>query len=395
MRSIGRSKSGELSVFPHSIQLLAPCLHLLPADHYGLKDSEVRFRQRYLDMIMNDKVVNTFFTRSKIIKFVRSFLDSKNFLEVETPMLNMIPGGASARPFITHHNNLNMNLYMRIAPELYLKRCVIGGIQRVYELGKSFRNEGIDHHHNPEFTTCEAYAAYWDYNNWMSTTEDMVSSMVKEIHGSYQLAYREHQDKDPKIIDFTPPYKRLPFVAGLEHATKEKFPDDLTTTEANEFLIGLIRKYLDHFTTAAHICIYHIKCGPPLTNHRLLDKLCEHFLEPQCVNPTFIVDHPEVMSPLAKSHRTMAGLTERFELFVNGVELCNAYTELNEPTTQRQRFLLQEKDRLEKDEEAQPLDESYCVALEYGLPPTAGWSIGVDRMAMFLTASPIIKASLK
>jgi len=376
----GKSKTGELSIFPHTLQLLSPCLHYLPTDWYGLKDQETRFRQRYLDLILNDNVRNKFIVRTKIVKYVRNFLDSRNFMEVETPMLNMVAGGASAKPFTTHHNDLNMELFMRIAPELFLKQCVIGGLDRVYELGKSFRNEGIDQRHNPEFTTCEAYAAYFDYHDWMKMTEEMISGMVKEITGDYKITFHpEGSDKQGKVIDFTPPWRRIPMIAGLEEATGEKFPADLTSPEAHQFLVRMIEKH-------------NVKCNPPQTIARLLDKLAERFLEVQCTNPTFLIDHPEVMSPLAKGHRSTPGLTERFELFVDGMELCNSYTELNDPIVQRDRFMSQEKERqTSNDEEAQRLDEPFCVALEYGLPPTGGWGFGIDRMTMFLSDSYTIK----
>lgn len=412
----GKSRMGELSIFPKSFEVLSPCLHMMPRqrtqervkdDHaqekesegdkivgvccpgqarnpekYVLKDQETRYRQRYLDLMVNSEVRNIFITRSRIISYVRRFLDRLNFLEVETPMMNMIAGGAAARPFVTFHKELNMTLYMRIAPELYLKQLIVGGLDRVYEIGKQFRNEGIDLTHNPEFTTCEFYMAYADYNDLMKLTEQMLSGMVKELTGGYKIKYHANGvDKDPIEIDFTPPFKRIDMIEGLEEVAGLNIPKDLSSDEAVKYLIAACEKF-------------DVKCPPPLTTSRLLDKLVGYFLEEMCVNPSFIINHPQIMSPLAKWHRDRPELTERFELFVNKHELCNAYTELNDPVVQRQRFADQLKDRQSGDDEAMALDETFCTALEYGLPPTGGWGLGIDRLAMILTDSQNIKEVL-
>ncbi|WKA02791.1 hypothetical protein VitviT2T_020945 [Vitis vinifera] len=404
----GKTKRGELSIFPKSFVVLSHCLHMMPRQKAGpgsdnanvkktdvwvpgstrnpetyiLKDQETRYRQRYLDLMLNMEVRQIFKTRAKIISYIRSFLDNLDFLEVETPMMNMIPGGAAARPFVTHHNDLNMKLYMRIAPELYLKELVVGGLDRVYEIGKQFRNEGIDLTHNPEFTTCEFYMAFADYNDVMELTEKMLSGMVKELTGGYKIKYHANGlDKDPIEIDFTPPFRRIDMIEDLEKMADLSIPKDLSSDEANKYLVDACLKF-------------DIKCPPPQTTARLLDKLVGHFLEEACVNPTFIINHPEIMSPLAKWHRSKQSLTERFELFVNKHELCNAYTELNDPVVQRQRFAEQLKDRQSGDDEAMALDETFCMALEYGLPPTGGWGLGIDRLTMMLTDSQNIKEVL-
>eukprot|EP00199_Chlamydomonas_sp_CCMP681_P000308 CAMPEP_0119109168 /NCGR_PEP_ID=MMETSP1180-20130426/17500_1 /TAXON_ID=3052 ORGANISM="Chlamydomonas cf sp, Strain CCMP681" /NCGR_SAMPLE_ID=MMETSP1180 /ASSEMBLY_ACC=CAM_ASM_000741 /LENGTH=584 /DNA_ID=CAMNT_0007094885 /DNA_START=168 /DNA_END=1922 /DNA_ORIENTATION=+ len=378
----GKSKKGELSIFPKAFQVLSPCLHMPPKAHYGLKDQETRYRQRYLDLICNPEVRGIFYTRAKVIQFVRRFLDDRGFLEVETPMMNLIPGGATAKPFVTHHNDLKQDMYMRIAPELFLKQLVVGGIERVYEMGRQFRNEGIDLTHNPEFTTVEFYMAYADYNDLMEMTEQMISEMVMAIKGSHKIQYHANgHDQPPVEIDFTPPWRRISMVSGLEEKLGIKFPADLMGPEARKML--------------AEQCIKHnVNCPSPQTPARLLDKLVGEFLEEQCTSPTFICDHPQLMSPLAKWHRTLPGMTERFELFINKREVCNSYTELNDPIKQRELFQDQSAAKAEGDDEAMFVDEDFCTALEYGLPPTGGWGMGIDRLTMMLTDTINIKEVL-
>ncbi|KAK5781851.1 hypothetical protein RI543_000680 [Arxiozyma heterogenica] len=375
---------GEISVFVTRIQLLTPCLHMLPADHFGFKDQETRYRKRYLDLIMNKDARGRFITRSKIIRYIRKFLDDRDFIEVETPMMNVIAGGATAKPFITHHNDLDMDMYMRIAPELFLKELVVGGMDRVYEIGRQFRNEGIDMTHNPEFTTCEFYQAYADVYDLMDMTELLFSEMVKEITGSYVIKYHPdpHDPTKELELNFARPWKRINMIEELEKVFDVKFPpgDQLHTKETGEFLKSLLIKH-------------KLDCPPPLTNARMLDKLVGE-LEDSCINPTFIFGHPQMMSPLAKYSRDMPGLCERFEVFVATKEICNAYTELNDPFDQRARFEEQANQKSQGDDEAQLIDETFCNALEYGLPPTGGWGCGIDRLAMFLTDSNTIREVL-
>lgn len=380
-----RGGDGEISIFIENVILLSPCLRMMPTEHFGFKDVEARYRQRYLDLMINNSTRDIFVTRSKIISYMRRYLDNRDFVEVETPMMNLIAGGATAKPFITHHNDLNMDLYMRIAPELFLKELIVGGMQRVYEIGRQFRNEGIDMTHNPEFTTCEFYQAYADVYDLMDMTEDMISEMVKEITGSYKIQYHPEGKESDKVweLDFSRPWKRIPIIPTLEEKLGVTFPpgDQLHTEETNKFLREQLAKH-------------KIDCAAPLTNARMLDKLIGEYLEDNCFNPTFLFGHPQMMSPLAKYDRNDPGLCERFEVFVGTKEIVNAYTELNDPFDQRARFEEQARQKDAGDDEAQMIDETFCQALEYGLPPTGGWGSGIDRLVMFLTDSNTIKEVL-
>ncbi|ELQ73974.1 Lysyl-tRNA synthetase (class II) [Trachipleistophora hominis] len=378
--NVGCSNTGELSVFAHNIEVLAPCVRTLPVEYFGIKDSELIYRNRYLDLLMNEESRNRFITRTRIIQFLRRFLDERQFLEVETPMMNLIPGGAAANPFITHHNELKMDLYLRISPELYLKKLVVGGMDRVYEIGRVFRNEGIDLTHNPEFTMCEFYMAYADYNDLITMTEELLHEMVKFVKKSVKVEYHpmKRECRPEKVeIDFSRPFRRIDMLEELSAKLG---------MELNGENLELKEKEL------VEICEKNgIKIDEPRTLSRVLDKLVGHFIEPECINPTFITNHPIVMSPLAKKHRSKPGLTERFELFINGKEIVNAYTELNDPFDQRERFQKQVEEHDAGDNEAMLMDESFCVAMEYGLAPTAGWGIGLDRLTMFLTNAANIK----
>jgi len=379
---IEKGEEGELSVFATEVVLLAPCLHQLPDEYYGFKDQEQRYRKRYLDLMMNPTVFNTFRTRTKIIKYVKNYLDNAGFEEVETPILNMIAGGATAKPFTSHLNDYNMDVFLRIAPELPLKMLIVGGYDKVYEIGRLFRNEGADLTHNPEFTTCEFYEAYADYEDLMTRTEELVSGMVKHLTGGYTTEFT-NQHGEKYNVNWEAPWRRVSMIPALEEATGEKFPaaDDLHTDETREFLKGVCKKM-------------KVNCPEPQTTARMLDKLTGEFIEETAVNPTFIIEHPKIMSPLAKDHRSKPGLTERFEAFVCKKEIANAYTELNQPFEQRLRFEEQARQKDQGDEEAQSIDETFLNALEHALPPTAGWGLGIDRLVMFLTNNYSIREVL-
>ena len=378
---IGRSKTGELSVQPTMVQLLSPCLHMLPkdvekegAEHKEvLTDKETRYRQRYLDLIVNQKPKQIFITRSKTISMLRQELGKRDFLEVETPTLNLIPGGATAKPFETYHNELHSKMFLRIAPELYLKQCIVGGLDRVFEIGKNFRNEGIDLTHNPEFTSCELYWAYADYHDLIKMTEELLCAIVFKIKGSYKFDIINDEGKTI-TIDFSPPWKKISMMEELGKVLNVTIPEDLSSPEARQFFDDL--------------CVKHkIACSEPRSTSRLIDKLVGEKIEPLCSNPTFLIEQPQIMCPLAKYHRSKPGLTERFELFINQKEFVNAYTELNDPFVQLEQFELQAKAKESGDDEACPVDEEFVKCLEHALPPTAGWGLGIDRLVMLLTNS--------
>jgi lysyl-tRNA synthetase class 2 len=357
-----RTNTGELTVEVKEWVLLAKSLHPLPEKWHGLKDVEVRYRQRYLDLIANEHARRVFFLRSRLISEIRKFLDSKGFLEVETPILQPIASGANAKPFITYHNYLEQNLYLRIAPELYLKRLIVGGINRVYELGKNFRNEGVDTTHNPEFTMLEFYCAYWDYKDLMVFTEELFSYLLNQLVGGLKITYQG------KELDFTPPFKRYRYFELLEEKTgkdKDFFLKDVEGLRKLAKEIGVPK-------------------AETLTHAKLIDKVFDLLVEDELWGPCFVIDFPKLLSPLAKTHREDPDLVERFELFVAGKEIANAYTELNDPMEQKERFLEQLKEKEMGDEEAMAMDEDFIRALEYGMPPTAGEGIGIDRLVMLL-----------
>jgi lysyl-tRNA synthetase class 2 len=363
-----RTKTGELTVQVESLVLLAKSLRPLPDKWHGLSDVEVRYRQRYVDLIANPPVVELFQRRARIIAEIRRFFDARAFLEVETPMMQSIPGGAAARPFVTHHNALGLDLYLRIAPELHLKRCVVGGLERVYEINRNFRNEGVSTQHNPEFTMLEFYQAYADYRDLMALTEELIPQVVRAVCGSETITYQG------KLISFTPPWPRL------------------TVEEALVKLGGLSPQEVgseERLRAASRVSGIPVK--PAWGWAKLLAELFEARAEGQLIQPTFVTDFPAELSPLAKARPDDPRYAQRFELFVAGLEVANAYTELNDPREQRRRLEAQARARAAGDEEAHFLDEDFLRALEYGLPPTAGEGIGIDRLVMLLTDAPSIR----
>ncbi|MEZ0323163.1 MAG: lysine--tRNA ligase [Hydrogenothermaceae bacterium] len=363
-----RTMTGELTVDASEVVILSKSLRPLPEKWHGLKDVEHRYRYRYLDLIANKKSRDIFKIRSKAIKSLREFLENRGFIEVETPILQPVASGAMAKPFVTYHNALDMNLFLRIAPELYLKMLVVGGFNRVFEIGRNFRNEGIDTTHNPEFTMVEFYAAYLDYNDLMVLTEELFRKILLDTVGTLKIKWEGVE------LDFEKPFRKVKFFDALKEKTgKEK-----------EF-------FLDETKARAFAKEVGIPKAETLTHSKLLDKLFEHFIEEDLVQPTFVIDFPKVLSPLAKTHREDPDLVERFELIINKQEVANAYTELNDPIDQRERFIQQIREKEMGDEEAMDIDETFLTALEYGLPPTAGEGIGIDRLVMMLTDSDSIR----
>ena len=363
-----RTRTGEPTVEVASFSLIAKSLSPLPDKFHGLTDVEARYRQRYLDLIVNQDVRELFIQRARIVSAVREYLDSNGFLEVETPILQPIYGGAAARPFITHHNQLDQDLYLRISFELYLKRLIVGGYERVYELGRDFRNEGVSHKHNPEFTQVEFYEAYADYRDIMRRAEEMIAFVAQRVLGSLHLVYGGQE------IDLTPPWRRR----DLLQAIREESGIDITALPDTESL---------------HRAIIAIggRPEPKPTRGKLIDYLIGTYVEPKLIQPTFLVDYPIDISPLAKRKPGSTDVVERFEGFVAGMELCNAFTELNDPMDQMDRFLAQGRDFEAGDEEAQRMDEDFLRALSYGMPPTGGFGMGIDRLTMLLTDRPSIR----
>lgn len=364
-----KTRRGELTIFLEDFTFLAKALRTPPEKYHGLKDVEMRYRQRYVDLLSNPQVRNTFVLRSKIISAVRNFMESKNFIEVETPSMSVLAGGANARPFITHHNALDMELFFRIATELYLKRLIVGGMDRVFEIGRIFRNEGIDTRHNPEFTMMEVYWAYADYFDIMKLTEDIIGHVCENVLGTYEVKFMD------TAISLKPPFKRL----TMAEAFQEYAGIDMKKLRDLEYARKMAEKYgldLERKEDAAYI----------------MDKVFGAAVEPHLVEPVFIMDYPIELSPLAKKKEDDPTLTNRFELFIMNSEIANAFSELNDPADQRERFMAQmKKKELYHDDEAHPLDEDYITALEYGMPPTGGLGIGIDRLIMLLTDSPSIR----
>lgn len=366
--SVFKTKRGEISISVKELTFLTKSLRPLPEKWHGLKDVELRYRQRYVDLIVNPEVKNTFVLRSKIIRAIRSYLDNKNFLEVETPTLHAIAGGAAARPFITHHNALDIDMYMRIALELHLKRLIVGGMDRVYEIGRNFRNEGISTRHNPEFTMMEVYQAYADYHDMMNLTEDMVATVAQEVLGTTKVNYQGEE------INLTPPWKRLTMVDAVKEYSGIDFGQVSSDEEAR--------------AKAQEIGVY---VENNATKGTVLNTIFEEKVEEHLVQPTFIMDYPIEVSPLAKRKEDDPNFTDRFEVFVVTRELGNAFSELNDPIDQRERFEKQVEQRDAGDDEAHMMDDDFIRALEHGMPPTGGLGIGIDRLVMLLTDSASIR----
>ena len=386
----GKTKKGELSIFLSDVTLLSPCLRILPHLHYGIKDREARHRKRYLDLLLNSDSMKKFTLRSKLVRHLRDFLDDLDFQEVETPLLNYTCGGASAKPFKTYHKELGQELFLRVAPELYLKQLLVGGIERVYEIGRQFRNEGVDRTHNPEFTMCEIYMAFADYEQFMSFVERLLRTLCEKLLDKTSFEYGNNL-----TVNMASDFVRLDFMSELQRRLDQKLNElnGLALTCRLPPAERLLEP--DAEIALSHICHnLQLNVAQPQTAARCLDKLVSKLVEPHLQQPTFLINHPAVLSPLAKPHRSRPGLCERFELYIAGKEIANGYSELNDPQLQRQRFMEQMAARNLGDQEAQQLDEAYCIALEYGLPPASGVGIGIDRLTMLLTNSQSIKEVL-
>ena len=363
-----RTKTGEPTLGVENFTLLAKSLQPLPEKWHGLSDIDKRYRQRYLDLIANTEVKETFQVRSQVITAIRQFLNQRGFLEVETPVLQPSAGGALAQPFITHHHALDQDFYLRIALELHLKRLIIGGFDKVYELGRTFRNEGISTKHNPEFTMLESYEAYADYNDVMKMLEEMVSKISKKVLGADKVQFGDN------IINFKPPWQRISLRQAIEKYSGIDFD-----------------KFPDTDSLRAEMLKLKMEADPQKDRGRLIDELISTFVEPNLMQPTFLLDYPVEMSPLAKAKPDDERLVERFEAFAGGMEIANAFTELNDPIEQRQRFLQQQKERQAESEEVESIDEDFLLAMEYGMPPTGGLGVGIDRLVMLLTSQQSIR----
>jgi lysyl-tRNA synthetase, class II len=365
---VKRTRTGEITVFAERYTILSKSLRALPEKYHGLTDVETRYRQRYLDMVANPEVLDVFRKRIGIVTRLREWLVARGFLEVETPMLHPIAGGATARPFITHHNTYDRDLYLRIAPELYLKRLIVGGFERIFEINRNFRNEGVDTRHNPEFTMMELYEAYQDYLGLMDETEEMLVSVIQGVTGGLSFEYQG------ETIDAQRPWKRLTLLGAIR-----------------EFAGIDLEKTRDRDEAAAMAKSAGVDVDPAMGYGKIVDAVMSEKVQPHLIQPTFLYDYPIEISPLAKRHRDNPALTERYQVFIGRLELCNAFSELNDPIDQRGRFMEQLKLRERGDDEAQRLDEDFITALEVGMPPTAGLGIGIDRLAMLLTNSPSIR----
>ena len=364
---IFKTRTGEVTIFVEEFVLLCKSVRSLPEKWHGLKDVEIRYRKRYLDLMVNPSVREIFIKRSKVVQSIRNFLDSKGFLEVETPIMQPIPGGATARPFITHHNALHRDFYLRIAPELYLKRLLVGGLEKVYELSRNFRNEGISTKHNPEFTMLELYEAYGDYHSMMQITEELIVYILKDVLGTLEIEYRGNK------IDFTPPWKRISMYKAMEDAVGIRV-DKISPKDFSK----VVKKY-------------NLNIKGSINRGEIINELFEKFVEPTLIQPTFVLDYPLELSPLSKQKKDNPELVERFELFISSMELANAFTELNDPAEQKRRFEEQVAKKEAGDMESHFMDKDYVEALEYGMPPAGGLGIGIDRLMMLLTNSDSIK----